>query len=129
MLGTVRQPPQNEQTPFHPRSPYGVAKVYAHYITVNSPREPTGSSRAQASCSTTNRPGARRQFVTRKVTDGVARIKAGLVQDLRLGNRDAKRDRGFAGDYVQAMWLMPQQFKPNRFVVATGETHTVARAV
>jgi GDPmannose 4,6-dehydratase len=124
MFGKVRQTPQNEQTPFHPRSPYGVAKTYAHYITVNY-RESYGLFACSGILFNHESPRRGRQFVTRKVTDGVARIKAGLAHDLRLGNLDAKRDWGFAGDYVQAMWLMLQQPRPDDFVVATGETHTV----
>jgi GDPmannose 4,6-dehydratase len=128
MFGKVQEVPQRESTPFWPRSPYGVAKVYGHWITVNY-RE----SYNMYCCSGIlfNHESERRgkEFVTRKVTDGVARIKLGLANELRLGNLDAKRDWGFAGDYVRAMWLMLQQDKPDDFVVATGETHTVKRLV
>ncbi|MBM3979483.1 MAG: GDP-mannose 4,6-dehydratase [Planctomycetes bacterium] len=128
MFGKVQEVPQREETPFWPRSPYGVAKVYGHWITVNY-RE----SYNMFCCSGIlfNHESERRgkEFVTRKVTDGVARIKLGLATELKLGNLDAKRDWGFAGDYVRAMWLMLQQDKPDDFVVATGETHTVKRLV
>lgn len=124
MFGKVRQTPQTELTPFYPRSPYGVAKVYAHYITVNY-RESYGLFACSGILFNHESPRRGKQFVTRKVTDGVARIKAGLAKELLLGNLDAKRDWGFAGDYVQAMWLMLQQPKPDDFVIATGETHTV----
>jgi len=124
MFGKVREVPQTELTPFHPRSPYGVAKVYAHYITVNY-RESYGIF----ACSGIlfNHESSRRgkEFVTRKVTDGAARIAAGLATELRLGNLEAQRDWGFAGDYVEAMWLMLQQPEADDYVVATGETHTV----
>jgi len=124
MFGKVHESPQNESTAFHPRSPYGVAKVYGHWITVNY-RESYGTF----ACSGIlfNHESARRgkEFVTRKITDGVARIKAGLAKELRLGNLDAKRDWGFAGDYVRAMWLMLQQPEPDDFVIATGVTHSV----
>jgi GDPmannose 4,6-dehydratase len=128
MFGKVQEVPQREETPFYPRSPYGVAKVYGHWITVNY-RE----SYNMYCCSGIlfNHESERRgkEFVTRKVTDGVARIKLGLSTELRLGNLDAKRDWGFAGDYVRAMWLMLQQDKPDDYVVATGETHTVRKLV
>jgi GDPmannose 4,6-dehydratase len=128
MFGKVQEVPQKEDTPFYPRSPYGVAKVYGHWITVNY-RE----SYDMFCCSGIlfNHESERRgkEFVTRKVTDGVARIKLGLANELRLGNLDAKRDWGFAGDYVRAMWLMLQQDKPDDYVVATGETHTVRKLV
>jgi GDPmannose 4,6-dehydratase len=128
MFGKVVEVPQRESTPFYPRSPYGVAKVYGHWITVNY-RE----SYDMFCCSGIlfNHESERRgrEFVTRKVTDGVARIKLGLAKNLKLGNLDSKRDWGFAGDYVHAMWLMLQQDKPDDFVVATGETHTVKRLV
>lgn len=128
MFGKVVEVPQKETTPFYPRSPYGVAKVYGHWITVNY-RE----SYDMFCCSGIlfNHESERRgrEFVTRKVTDGVARIKLGLSKELRLGNLDAKRDWGFAGDYVRAMWLMLQQPKPDDYVIATGETHTVRRLV
>jgi GDPmannose 4,6-dehydratase len=124
MFGKVRETPQTELTPFHPRSPYGVAKTYAHYITVNY-RESYGIFACAGILFNHESPRRGRQFVTRKVSDGVARIKAGLARELRLGNLDAKRDWGFAGDYVQGMWLMLQQPKADDYVVATGETHTV----
>jgi GDPmannose 4,6-dehydratase len=124
MFGKVRQTPQNELTPFHPRSPYGVAKVYAHYITVNY-RESYGMFACSGILFNHESPRRGIQFVTRKVTDGVARIKAGLAKELRLGNLEAKRDWGFAGDYAQAMWLMLQQPQADDFVIATGQTHTV----
>ena len=124
MFGKVRETPQTELTPFYPRSPYGVAKVYAHYITVNY-RESYGLYAVSGILFNHESPRRGKQFVTRKVSDGVARIKAGLTDKLRMGNLDARRDWGFAGDYVQAMWLMLQQPKPEDFVIATGETHTV----
>ena len=124
MFGKVRETPQTELTPFHPRSPYGVAKTYAHYITVNY-RESYGIFACSGILFNHESPRRGKQFVTRKVTDGVARVKRGLAREVRLGNLDAKRDWGFAGDYVQAMWLMPQQPKADDYVVATGETHTV----
>jgi GDPmannose 4,6-dehydratase len=123
MYGTS-PPPQSETTPFHPRSPYGVAKVYAHWITVNY-RESYG---LHASCGILfNHESPRRgeTFVTRKITRAVARIKLGRQKTLYLGNLDAKRDWGYAGDYVEAMWLMLQQDEPDDYVIATGETHTV----
>ncbi len=128
MFGKVLEVPQRETTPFYPRSPYGVAKVYGHYITVNY-RE----SYNLFACSGIlfNHESERRglEFVTRKVTDGAARIKLGLASELRLGNLDAKRDWGYAKDYVEAMWLMLQQEEPDDYVVATGETHTVRELV
>ena len=124
MFGKVRETPQTELTPFHPRSPYGVAKTYAHYITVNY-RESYGIFACSGILFNHESPRRGKQFVTRKVTDGVARVKRGLAREVRLGNLDAKRDWGFAGDYVQAMWLMLQQPKADDYVVATGETHTV----
>jgi GDPmannose 4,6-dehydratase len=128
MFGKVREVPQNEQTPFYPRSPYGVAKVYGHYITVNY-RESHGLFAVSGICF--NHEGARRglEFVTRKISDGVARIKLGLAEELRLGNLDAKRDWGFAGDYVEAMRLMLQQDEPSDYVIATGEEHSVLEFV
>jgi GDPmannose 4,6-dehydratase len=124
MFGKVQTTPQNESTPFYPRSPYGVAKVYGHWITVNY-RE----SYDIYACSGLlfNHESQRRgkEFVTRKITDGVARIKLGLQQKLHLGNLDAQRDWGFAGDYVKAMWLMLQQPRPDDYVIATGRTHAV----
>ncbi|AWM37723.1 GDP-mannose 4,6-dehydratase [Gemmata obscuriglobus] len=128
MFGKVQAVPQTETTPFYPRSPYGVAKLYGHWITINY-RE----SYNMYCCSGIlfNHESERRgkEFVTRKVTDGVARIKLGLATELRLGNLDAKRDWGFAGDYVRAMWLMLQQDQPDDFVIATNKTHTVQRLV
>jgi len=124
MFGKVRETPQNELTPFYPRSPYGVAKTYAHYITVNY-RESYGLFACSGILFNHESPRRGKQFVTRKVTDGAARIKAGRLKELRLGNLDAKRDWGYAGDYVQAMWLMLQQPKPDDYVVAAGETHSV----
>ena len=124
MFGKVRQMPQNEQTPFYPRSPYGVAKVYGHWITVNY-RE----SYALFACSGIlfNHESPRRglEFVTRKVTHGAAKIKLGLAEGLPMGNLEAERDWGFAGDYVKAMWLMLQQDEPEDFVVASGKPHSV----
>jgi GDPmannose 4,6-dehydratase len=124
MFGKVREVPQTELTPFHPRSPYGVAKTYGHYITVNY-RESYGLYAASGILF--NHEGPRRglEFVTRKISDGVARIKLGLAEELALGNLDAQRDWGFAGDYVEAMWLMLQQDEPSDYVVATGEPHSV----
>ena len=124
MFGKVAETPQRESTPFHPRSPYGCAKVYAHWQTVNY-REAYGM---HASCGILfNHESPRRgeEFVTRKIAKAVARIVTGKQDTLRLGNLDAKRDWGFAGDYVQAMWLMLQQDTPDDYVIATGETHTV----
>ena len=128
MYGRVREVPQSEETPFYPRSPYGVAKVYGHYITVNY-RESYDLFACSGILFNHESPRRGLEFVTRKVTDGVARIKAGLTDTLNLGNLDAKRDWGFAGDYVEAMWLMLQQDEPDDYVVATGETHTVERLV
>lgn len=128
MFGKVQEVPQRESTPLYPRSPYGVAKVYGHWITINY-RE----SYDMFACSGIlfNHESERRgkEFVTRKVTDGVARIKLGKQKKLKLGNLDARRDWGFAGDYVEAMWLMLQQEKPDDYVVATGETHPVRELV
>jgi GDPmannose 4,6-dehydratase len=124
MFGKVRETPQNELTPFHPRSPYGVAKTYAHYITVNY-RESYGIFACSGILFNHESPRRGKQFVTRKVTDGVARIKKGVASELRLGNLDAKRDWGFAGDYVRAMWMMLQQPRADDYVVASGETHSV----
>jgi GDPmannose 4,6-dehydratase len=128
MFGKVRQTPQTEQTPFHPRSPYGVAKVYGHYITVNY-RESYGLFACSGILFNHESPRRGLEFVTRKVTDGAARIKLGLAGELRLGNLQAQRDWGFAGDYVRAMWLMLQQPQPDDYVVATGEAHSVAELV
>ena len=124
MFGKVRESPQDERTPFYPRSPYGVAKVYGHYITVNF-RESYGLFAVSGILFNHESPRRGRQFVTRKVTSGAARIKLGLLRELKLGNLEAKRDWGFAGDYVEAMWLMLQQPTPDDFVIATGETHSV----
>ena len=124
MFGKVRETPQRETTPFHPRSPYGVAKVYGHYITVNY-RESYGLFAASGILFNHESPRRGLEFVTRKITDGVARIKLGLAKGLRLGNLDAKRDWGFAGDYVDAMWRMLQQPAPEDFVVGTGVQHSV----
>jgi GDPmannose 4,6-dehydratase len=128
MFGKVQAVPQTESTPFYPRSPYGVAKLYGHWITINY-RESYNMFCTSGILFNHESPRRGREFVTRKVTDGVARIKLGLAKELRLGNLDAKRDWGFAGDYVRAMWLMLQQSKPDDYVVATGETHTVQRLV
>jgi len=128
MFGKVREVPQSELTPFHPRSPYGVAKVYGHYITVNY-RESYDLFAVSGILFNHESPRRGLEFVTRKITDGVARIKAGLTDELRLGNTDAKRDWGFAGDYVEAMWLMLQQDEPADYVVATGEEHSVQEFV
>jgi GDPmannose 4,6-dehydratase len=128
MFGKVQEVPQREVTPFYPRSPYGVAKVYGHWITVNY-RESYDMYCCSGILFNHESPRRGREFVTRKVTDGVARIKLGLAKELRLGNLDAKRDWGFAGDYVRAMWLMLQQPNPDDYVVATGETHTVRKLV
>lgn len=128
MYGKIRETPQTESTPFYPRSPYGVAKVYGHYITVNY-RESYDLFAVSGILFNHESPRRGLEFVTRKVTDGVARIKLGLAKEIRLGNLDAKRDWGFAGDYVEAMWLMLQQSSPDDFVVATGETRTVRELV
>ncbi len=119
---------QDEKTPFHPRSPYGVSKVYAYWITVNY-RESYGLFTANGILFNHESPIRGKQFVTRKITDGVARIKMGLAKELRLGNLEAKRDWGFAGDYVEAMWLMLQQKNPDDYVVGTGESHSVKEFV
>ncbi|MBI4635699.1 MAG: GDP-mannose 4,6-dehydratase [Candidatus Rokubacteria bacterium] len=124
MFGKVRETPQTERTPFHPRSPYGVAKAYGHAITVNY-RESYDLFACAGILFNHESPRRGPEFVTRKVTDGVARIKHGLARELRLGNLDARRDWGFAGDYVEAMWLMLQQDEPDDYVVATGESHSV----
>ena len=128
MFGKVREIPQTELTPFYPRSPYGVSKVFAHYITVNY-RESYNLFAVSGILFNHESPRRGLEFVTRKVTDGVARIKAGLTQELRLGNLDARRDWGFAGDYVRAMWLMLQQKEPDDYVIATGECHSVKELV
>lgn len=128
MFGKVVETPQKETTPFYPRSPYGVAKVYGHWITVNY-RESFDMFASSGILFNHESPRRGVEFVTRKVTDAVARIKFGLQNELRMGNLDAKRDWGFAGDYVKAMWLMLQQDQPDDYVVATGETHTVQELV
>jgi GDPmannose 4,6-dehydratase len=128
MFGKVRETPQSETTPFYPRSPYGVAKVYGHFITVNY-RESYGMFCCSGILFNHESPRRGREFVTRKVTDGAARIKLALAKELRLGNLEARRDWGFAGDYVEAMWLMLQQDKPDDFVIATGATHSVGDLV
>ena len=128
MFGKVRETPQRETTPFHPRSPYGVAKVYGHYITVNY-RESYGLYACSGILFNHESPRRGREFVTRKVADGVARIKLGLASELALGNLKARRDWGFAGDYVEAMWRMLQQPVPDDYVVATGESHAVQELV
>jgi GDPmannose 4,6-dehydratase len=128
MFGKVVEVPQKESTPFYPRSPYGVAKVYGHWITVNY-RESYNMYCCSGILFNHESERRGREFVTRKVSDGVARIKLGLSKVLKLGNLDSKRDWGFAGDYVRAMWLMLQQDQPDDYVVATGETHTVKRLV
>ena len=119
MFGKVRETPQRETTPFHPRSPYGVAKVYGHFITVNY-RESYDMFAVSGILFNHESPRRGLEFVTRKVTDGAARIKLGLAKELRLGNLEARRDWGFAGDYVEAMWRMVQQDEPEDYVVATG---------
>ena len=124
MFGKVREVPQTELTPFHPRSPYGVAKVYGHHITVNY-RESYDLFAVSGILFNHESPRRGLEFVTRKISDGVGRIKHGLTEELRLGNLDAKRDWGFAGDYVEAMWLMLQQDEPSDYVIATGEEHSV----
>ncbi len=128
MFGKVRQTPQDEQTPFWPRSPYGVAKVYGHWITVNY-RESYDIFGCSGILFNHESPRRGKEFVSRKVTDAVARIKLGRQQKLKLGNLDAKRDWGFAGDYVKAMWLMLNREKPEDFVVATGKEHSVREMV
>ncbi len=124
MFGKVREVPQNENTPFHPRSPYGVAKVYGHYITVNY-RESYGIFAASGILFNHESPRRGLEFVTKKVTNAVAKIKLGLAESLYLGNLDAKRDWGYAKDYVEAMWLMLQQDSPDDYVISTGESHSV----
>src|SRR5438105_7016378 len=128
MFGKVQETPQRETTPFHPRSPYGVAKVYGHFITVNY-RESYGMFCCSGILFNHESPRRGREFVTRKVTDGAARIKLGLAHELRLGNLDARRDWGYARDYVEAMWLMLQQEGAEDYVVATGETHSVRELI
>lgn len=124
MYGKVAETPQKETTPFHPRSPYGVAKVYGHWATVNY-RESYNMFACSGILFNHESPRRGREFVTRKIAEGVAKIKLGQAKELRMGNLDAKRDWGFAGDYVQAMWLMLQQDEPDDYVVGTGETHSV----
>jgi GDPmannose 4,6-dehydratase len=128
MFGKVREMPQKETTPFYPRSPYGVSKVFAHYITVNY-RESYGLFAVSGILFNHESPRRGLEFVTRKVSDGVARIKLGLAKELRLGNLHAHRDWGFAGDYVNAMWQMVQQDKADDYVIATGESHSVQELV
>jgi GDPmannose 4,6-dehydratase len=128
MFGKVREVPQKETTPFYPRSPYGVSKVFAHYITVNY-RESYGLFAVSGILFNHESPRRGLEFVTRKVTDGAARIKRGLAKELKLGNLDAHRDWGFAGDYVRAMWQMLQQDKADDYVIATGESHSVRELV
>lgn len=128
MFGKVREVPQNELTPFYPRSPYGVAKVYAHWITVNY-RESYGMFTCSGILFNHESPRRGLEFVTRKITDGVAKIKLGLSKELRLGNLEAKRDWGYALDYVKAIWLMLQQDIPDDYVIGTGETHSVEEFV
>ena len=128
MFGQVRETPQRETTPFYPRSPYGVAKAYGHFITVNY-RESYGLYACSGILFNHESPRRGREFVTRKVSDGAARVKLGLARELCLGNLEARRDWGFAGDYVDAMWRMLQQPKADDYVVATGESHTVRELV
>ncbi|HWP36075.1 MAG TPA: GDP-mannose 4,6-dehydratase [Gemmatimonadales bacterium] len=128
MFGRARTTPQDESTPFYPRSPYGVAKVYGHWITVNY-RESYGLYAVSGILFNHESPRRGLEFVTRRVSDGVARIKLGLASELTLGNLDAKRDWGYAGDYVEAMWLMLQQAAPDDYVIGTGETHSVRELV
>ncbi len=126
MFGKVREVPQNESTPFYPRSPYGVAKVYGHWITVNY-RESYDLFACSGICFNHESPRRGQEFVTRKIARGAARIKRGMDRELRLGNMDSKRDWGYAPDYVHGMWLMLQQDEPDDYVLATGLTHTVRR--
>jgi len=128
MFGRVVETPQRESTPFYPRSPYGVAKVYGHWITVNY-RESYNMYAVSGILFNHESPRRGMEFVTRKVTDGVARIKLGLANELRLGNLDARRDWGFAGDYVEAMWRMLQQPSPDDYVIGTGTEHSVEQLV
>jgi len=128
MFGKVREIPQKETTPFYPRSPYGVAKVYGHFITVNY-RESFGLWACSGILFNHESPRRGKEFVTRKVTDTAARIKLGLTDKLHLGNLDARRDWGYAGDYVRAMWLMLQQDEPDDYVISTGEAHSVRELV
>ena len=128
MFGKVREVPQTEKTPFYPRSPYGIAKVYAHWITVNY-RESYNIFACSGILFNHESPRRGLEFVTKKITDAVARIKLDLATELRLGNLEAKRDWGYAGDYVRAMWLMLQQDEPDNYVIATGENHSVKEFV
>ena len=128
MFGKVQEIPQTEKTPFYPRSPYGVAKVYGHWITINY-RESYDMFCCSGILFNHESPRRGLEFVTRKITNGIAKIKLGLADDISLGNLDSKRDWGFAGDYVRAMWLMLQQDKPDDYVIATGETHPVREFV
>ncbi len=124
MFGKVHEVPQSETTPFHPRSPYGVAKVYGHWITVNY-RESYGLHASSGMLFNHESPRRGMEFVTRKISHTAAKIKLGMADELRLGNLDARRDWGFAGDYVEAMWMMLQEDEPDDFVICTGETHEV----
>jgi len=126
MFGQVRETPQNENTPFYPRSPYGVAKVYAHWITINY-RESFGIHASSGILFNHESPRRGLEFVTRKITDAAARIKLGLADKVKLGNLAAQRDWGYAGDYVDAMWRMVQQPEPDNYVIATGRTHSVEK--
>ena len=128
MFGAVKESPQNETTRFYPRSPYGVAKLYAHWITVNY-RESYGMFAVSGILFNHESPRRGMEFVTRKITSTAAKIKLGLERELRLGNMEAERDWGFAGDYVEAIWLMLQQKKPNDYIIGTGETHSVQEFV
>lgn len=128
MFGKVHEVPQNENTPFYPRSPYGVAKIYGHWITVNY-RESFDMYAVSGILFNHESPRRGKEFVTRKISDAVARIKLGLGKELRLGNLDAQRDWGFAGDYVRAMWMMLNQPSPDDYVIATGRTHSVREFV
>jgi len=128
MFGKVKEIPQNENTPFYPRSPYGVAKVYGHFITVNY-RESYGIFAVSGILFNHESPRRVLEFVTRKISNGVARIKLGSAKEIRLGNLDAKRDWGYAGDYVKAMWMMLQQDKPCDYVIATGQAHSIREFV
>jgi GDPmannose 4,6-dehydratase len=128
MFGKVQETPQNEKTHFYPRSPYGIAKAYAHWVTVTY-RESYNIFACSGICFNHESPRRGLEFVSRKVTDGVARIKLGLADEVRLGNLEARRDWGFAGDYVKAMWLMLQQQHADDYVIATGESHSVRELV
>ena len=128
MYGLVQETPQTERTPFHPRSPYGVSKVFGHWMAINY-REGYGMHVSNGILFNHESPRRGENFVTRKITMGVAAIKQGRAKELRLGNLDAKRDWGFAGDYVDAMWRMLQRDQPDDYVVATGETHSVREFV